>query len=184
MKKRATSRGDAWTSELEHSFLTAYDEHSDSLFRHCLIRVRDRELAKDIVQDTFSRTWVYLSEGKKVDYMRAFLYRIANNLIVDASRKKKSSSLDAMMEDDGFEPRDENVREPIDKPALQEALALLKSLDEIYRTAITMRYLDEMTPREIAAALGVSENVVSVRIHRGIERLSKMMRRAPKIMAL
>lgn len=183
MKSRSNKQ-DAWQKELEKSFLAAYDEHADALFRHCLIRVRDREAAKDIVQDTFAKTWLYLADGKEIEYMRAFLYRVANNLIVDSSRKKKSSSLDAMMEEDGFEVRDESIREPIDKPALQEALTMLKSLDEIYRTAITMRYLDEMTPREIAAALGVSENVVSVRIHRGIERLAKLMRRTPNIMAL
>ena len=184
MKKKASSRQEAWTKELEAAFLAAYDEHADALFRHCLIRVRDREVAKDIVQETFSKTWVYLSEGKKIEYIRAFLYRVANNLIVDMSRKKKSASLDAMMEEDGFEPEDESIEGPKDIPALKEALSHLRSLDEIYRTAITMRYLDEMSPREIAAALGVSENVVSVRIHRGIERLSKMMRSTPKIMAL
>ncbi len=169
-----------WGEDLEKDFLAAYDEHSDALFRHCLIRVRDRDVAKDIVQETFSRTWLYLSEGKKVEYIRAFLYRVANNLIVDGSRKRKSSSLDAMMEDDGFEVRDESIRDFADVPAAREAVAMLKSLDEIYRTAITMRYIDEMSPREIAETLGVSENVVSVRIHRGIERLSRMMDRKPK----
>ncbi len=167
----------AWAAELEREFLAAHDEHTDALFRHVLIRVRDREIAKDIVQETFSRTWVYLSEGKKVDYIRAFLYRVANNLIVDGSRKKKSSSLDAMMDDDGFEPVDESIRDFADKPAAREAMKMLEGLDEIYRTAITMRYVDEMSPREIATQLGVSENVVSVRIHRGIERLSKIMNR-------
>jgi len=181
MKKAPHTRQAKWAKDVEKGFLAAYDEHSDALFRHCLIRVRDREVAKDLVQETFSRTWVYLSEGKKVEYIRAFLYRIANNLIVDGSRKKKSSSLDAMMDDDGFEPKDESIRDPADKPAAREALAMLKSLDEIYRTAITMRFIDEMTPREIANALGVSENVVSVRIHRGIERLSKIMNQTPKM---
>ena len=42
-----------------------------------------------------SRTWLYLSQGKKIEYIRAFLYRVANNLIVDGSRKKQSSSLGA-----------------------------------------------------------------------------------------
>lgn len=184
MKKASPKKQVAWQAELEKSFLAAYDEHSDALFRHCLIRLRDREVAKDVVQDTFAKTWLYLADGKEVEYMRAFLYRVANNLIVDASRKKKTNSLDAMMEEDGFEVKDENIREPIDKPALQDALSMLKSLDEIYRTAVTMRYLDEMSPREIASALGVSENVVSVRIHRGIERLSKLMQRKSGMMAL
>lgn len=167
--------------EKEKQFLEAYEAHSDTLFRHCLLRVRDREIALDIVQDAFSKTWLYLSEGNDIEHIRAFLYRVANNLIVDGARKKKSASLDAMMDDDGFEPEDESIREPLDTPAIKEALSLLDSLDDIYRVAITMRYMDEMSPREIAQALDVSENVVSVRIHRGIEKLSKMMRdRAPK----
>lgn len=174
-----TTDSKQWAQELEREFLAAYDAHADALFRHCLLRVRDRDTAKDIVQEAFSKTWVYMAEGKKIDYIRAFLYRVANNLIVDGSRKKKSASLDAMMDDDGFEPADETLRDPADKPAAREALKMLKSLDEIYRTAITMRYIDEMTPREIASALGVSENVVSVRIHRGIERLAKMMNTVP-----
>ena len=84
-------RSKRWAENLDKEFLAAYDEYSDALFRHCMIRVRDRDVAKDIVQETFSRTWLYLSEGKKVEYIRAFLYRVANNLIVDGARKKKSS---------------------------------------------------------------------------------------------
>lgn len=171
-------------ADLEKYFLAAYDEHSDALFRHVLIRVRDRETAKDIVQESFSRTWLYLSQGKKIEYIRAFLYRVANNLIVDGSRKKKSSSLDALMDDDGFEVQDESIKDPANIQASREAISMLENLDEIYRTAITMRFIEEMSPGEIARALGVSENVVSVRIHRGIERLGKLMSATPKILTL
>lgn len=167
------------TGTPEELFLAAYEEYADALLRHVLLRVRDRELAKDIVQEAYSKTWVYMSEGKVIEYLRAFLYRVANNLIIDWARKKKASSLETMMEDDGFEPADDNVKDFADVPAAREAIKLLGELDEMYRTAITMRYLDEMTPSEIAEALGVSENVVSVRIHRGIEKLSKMARRQP-----
>lgn len=177
MTRHKQTRQQKWLVELEAEFLKSHDQHADALFRHVLLRVRDREVAKDIVQETFSRTWLYLSEGKKVEYIRAFLYRVANNLIVDGSRRKKSASLDAMMEDDGFEPMDESIRDFAEKPQAREAMQMLGGLDEIYRTAITMRYVDELSPREIAAKLGVSENVISVRIHRGIERLSKLMNR-------
>jgi RNA polymerase sigma-70 factor (ECF subfamily) len=168
-----------WRLELESRFLAEYDAHADLLFRHVLLRVRDREAARDIVQEAFSRTWLYLSEGKKIEYLRAFLYRVANNLIVDGARKKKSSSLDAMMEDDGFEVVDESVKDPSILPQTREVAEHLKSLDEIYRVAITKRFFEEKSPKEIATELGVSENVVSVRIHRGIERLSRMMKRKP-----
>lgn len=164
---------------MERDFLAGYDAYADALFRHCYIRVRDREVAKDIVQETFTRTWQYLSSGKQVPHLRAFLYRVANNLIVDGVRRKHTTSLDSMMEEDGFEPRDESAKDPVDIPAAREALKLLDSLDELYRTAVTMRIIDELSPKEIARILGVSENVVSVRIHRGIERLAKLARREP-----
>lgn len=176
MSTRKTTRGEEWKRNLERDFLAAYDEHADALFRHCLIRVRDREAAKDIVQETCSRTWLYLSEGKQIEYPRAFLYRVANNLIVDGLRKKRSASLEKMMEDDGFEPADESLPDPADRTSVREALVHLESLDEIYQTAIRMRFFDNMTPKEIAHTLGVSENVVSVRIHRGVERLGRMMK--------
>lgn len=164
---------------IEQEFLEAYEQHSDPLFRHCLLRVRDREAARDIVQETYARAWLYLSKGKEVEYIRAFLYRIANNLIVDRSRKKKSASLDAMMDDDGFEPADESAPIIEHVPDARGAMKLLAMLDDIYRIAITMRFVDGLSPKEIAEALNVSENVVSVRIHRGIDRLKKMMDRKP-----
>jgi RNA polymerase sigma-70 factor (ECF subfamily) len=175
------SRSEVWNKELEREFLAVYDAHADALFRHCLLRVRDREVAKDIVQESFSRTWDYLSQGKKIEYLRAFVFRVAGNLIVDLSRRKKSVSLDGLMEADGFEPVDENAVDPTRLPQLRETMKHLQALDEIYRTAITMRYFDNLTPKEIALKLGVSENVVSVRIHRGIQRLSYIMEQKPAL---
>src|SRR5579884_3912032 len=109
-------RSEAWKLKLETEFLAAYDEHADALFRHALLRARDRETATDIVQETYSRAWLYLSKGKKIEHMRAFLYRVANNLIVDQSRRKRSSSLDKLIEEDGFEVRDDMAKDPIEIP--------------------------------------------------------------------
>ena len=161
--------------DLEKSFLAAYDANADALFRHCVARVRDRELAKDIVQETFTRTWTYLAEGKKVEHMRAFLYRTLNNCLIDTMRKKRSVSLDAMYEEEGFEVADEPQEIPLEvREEIGDALQLLSSLEETYSSVIAMRFIDELSPGEISAILGVSENVVSVRIHRGVKQLRKL----------
>ena len=162
------------TSEIERKFLSAYDEHADALFRHCVVRVRDKDVATDIVQETYTKTWNYLSEGKEIQHFKAFLYRVANNLIVDGSRKKKSASLDAMMDEDAFEVLDETIKDPGDIGDARQALGLLAKLDEMYRVVITLRFVDGLSPKEIAHTLAISENVASVRIHRGIEKLKSM----------
>lgn len=154
-------------------FLRAYDQYADAIFRHCYYRVYDRERARELSQECFMKTWEYLSQGKEVQNLRAFLYRVANNLIIDSSRKKKESSLDAMM-DEGFEPMDGADKTAVAAEA-GNMLALLDKLDEKYQDVVRMRYLDDLSPKEIALVLGESENVVSVRLHRAIKQLREYL---------
>lgn len=153
-------------------FLKAYDDLSDAIFRHCYFRVYDRDRAQELMQDTFMKTWEYLSRGKEVENLRAFLYRVANNLVIDSTRKKKESSLDALQEN-GFEP----VSHATGSDVIAEAarfVELLHKIEPKYRVPVRMRFLDDLSPKEIALALGESENVVSVRIHRGVAQLRKL----------
>src|SRR3989344_6415935 len=82
----------------ETQFLEAYDKYADAIFRYCYYRVFDRDKANDYVQEAYCRTWKYLMQGNQIENIRAFLYRTANNIIIDESRKKKSFSLDQIME--------------------------------------------------------------------------------------
>jgi len=67
----------------EKQFIDAYDKYSEAIFRHCYYRVFDRERAKDFVQETFCKTWKYIVDGNDIENIRAFLYKTANNLIID-----------------------------------------------------------------------------------------------------
>jgi RNA polymerase sigma-70 factor (ECF subfamily) len=153
---------------------TAYRDHSDSIFRFCVIQTRNRDLAKDILQDVFIKTWEYLVAGNSVDNLKAFLFRVARNAIIDASRKKKTSSLDILLED-GFEPADpqnELLQHEI-RLDFENALDLINDLDPMYQEPIVLRYVEDMAIKDIAKILDEKENTISVRIHRGIEMLQK-----------
>ncbi len=154
----------------QQAFLEAYEAYANALFRHCYFKTSNRELAKDIVQETFCRTWSYISEGRKVENMRAFLYRVAGNAIIDEMRKRKVSSLDAL-EEEGFTPVDEHALDGKTFAEGQEALRVLQLVEEPYRTTISMRYVEGLSPREIAETLGETENVISVRLHRAVKKL-------------
>lgn len=165
------------TPQNEQILLTAYDEYADAIFRHCALRLSDRERGKDLMQDTFVRAWESLQKGTEIENMRAFLYRIANNLIIDDVRRRKlrtEDSLEDMQEERGWEIPD-TAPDPSRITEGAMVMETISQLEEPYRTAVVMRYVDGLPPRDIADMLGVSPNVVSVRIHRGIEQLSALV---------
>jgi RNA polymerase sigma-70 factor, ECF subfamily len=160
---------------LEEEFLQAYDAYSDAIFRHCYYRLFDRERAKDVMQDTFVRTWEYLQKGEKVDNIRALLYRIANNLIIDFVRKKKETSLDAMQEE-GFDPAtDDDMSRTAERLDGAQAIEALQQLDDVHREVLVLRYVNGLQPAEIAEITGETANTVSVRIHRGLGKLRVLL---------
>lgn len=166
----------------EQAYLQAFDEYADALFRHARFRLASRERATDLVQDTFIKAWDYLRDGGEVEHWKSFLYRVLNNLIIDEYRRTKEESLDALMEESPLaenpllasEGRTE-IEEHADTKLLMEHIrARLPDLPDSYRTVLTMRYIDGFSPKEISQMLGLSENVVSVRIHRGVTRLREL----------
>jgi RNA polymerase sigma-70 factor (ECF subfamily) len=153
-------------------FLKAYDDLSDAIFRHCFYRCFDREKARELMQECFMRTWERLAAGDDIKNLRAFLYRVATNLVIDSSRRKTSDSLDKMTEEQGFEIDDPAALGRIEIAAEASRIeVMLEKIDPKYRAAVAMRYIDGFSPKEIAEIVGESENAVSVRIHRGLAML-------------
>lgn len=165
----------------EERFLKAFDEYGDALFRHATLRISDRERAIDVVHDTYTKVWTYIRNGHEIDQFRPFLYKVLNNLIVDEYRKKSESSLDALMEKEGidegtFDELSENTVESLAATIDgRKAFGLLETVPDVYREVIILRFVDGLGPKEISELIEESENVVSVRIHRGLKLLRNAM---------
>lgn len=163
----------------EKAFLEAFDSYADALYRHCYFRVSDKERAKDLVSDTFAKTWNYLVKGNTVEEFRPFLYQTLNHLIIDEYRRKKTESLDVLLDEKevpvgAFEELVEGSREDVEIALDAKRIPhLLKHMPENYREVIIMRFLDGLLPAEIADLLDEPVNTISVRIHRGVAWLSK-----------
>lgn len=161
----------------EARFLKAFDEYGDALFRHAKLRLSDRERAIDLVHDSFTKVWIYIRSGHDVDNFRPFLYKVLNNLIIDEYRRRKEMSLDALMEGEGvdegsFEELSESTAEALAATIDgKQAFTVLEELPDMYREVIILRFVDGLGPREISELIEETENVVSVRIHRGLAML-------------
>lgn len=158
------------SQQIIDEFEKAYNDYADAIFRHCYFRVFSRERGRELMQEAFMRTWTYICDGKKIDNMRAFLYRVANNLIVDEVRKKKEVSLD-MLQEKGWDPgydQKPDMQKHIEQGRILQAL---RHMDREYQQVLVMRYIDGLPPADIAKVTGETANTVSVRLHRGIKQL-------------
>lgn len=161
-------------NEKEESFLEVYDAYADAVYRRCFFKVSDKEKAKDITQESFVKLWDYYRNGEDIRNGKALVFRIANNLIIDSYRKKESESLDFLALG-GLDPSEDDHEHIVDASDKFFALKIINELPDIYQEAVTLRYVEEMSPTEIAEIIGETENVVSVRIHRGVKMIKDLL---------
>ncbi len=160
--------------EKQKEFTEAYTSFSDAIYRHIYYRIFNRDSAKDMVQDTFTRTWNYLRKGKEVQNLKAFLYKVANNIIIDEYRKKKEISLDGLQKN-GFDVEGPDQGKIVQDVENSNVLRIIAKLEPHHREIIVMRYINDLTIKEISEIIGQSENVVSVRINRAVKELKKLL---------
>jgi len=154
-----------------HAALTlAHMDFEKGLNAHAYFKLHDHAMGNDLVQDTFVKTWSYLVRGGKIDVMKAFLYHVLNNLIVDEYRKRKTIPLDVLIEK-GFEPNTGNSARFYDALDGKAALLLIARLPVAYQKVMRMRYVYELSLKEMALITGQSKNAIAVQAHRGLEKL-------------
>lgn len=157
------------TSEIIHSL---YHQHADELLRFCRSKVSDREEAIDIVHDAFVSLWKHVDQGKPLHHPRGLIYQIARNLIIDRYRAiRPTQSLD-----DTFDTIiDTETVSPFDTIELNHVLRCVDKLSPRYREVVLYRYVDGMPVQDIASLLNDTPNTISIRIHRAIEQLRKIL---------
>ncbi len=161
-------------SSLKISFLETFDAYNDAIFRFCIVKTSNKELAEDLTQETFMRYWQSLIDGKEMINTRSYLYTIANNLVIDWYRKKKAVSLDVLKED-GFEPTDTQGLAIQQQAEFDEVLKTIDDLEEKDKEVLLLRFVEGLNPRDIAEIHNETVNAVSVRITRALEKVQKKL---------
>lgn len=151
-------------------FALAHNDYKSGLGRYSFFKLNNQTMSDDLVQDTFIKAWSYVVKGGKIETMKAFLYHILNNLVIDQYRKEKNSSLDTLLEA-GFEPSFDNTETVFNSLDGERALKLIDELPPKYKRAVELRYKQGLSLKEISEITGESKNTVAVQIHRGLEKL-------------
>lgn len=159
---------------LKELFLESFDLYSNAIYRFCVVKTSDAELAQDLTQETFTRYWQALRDKKEMRNTRAFLYTIAQHLVIDWYRKKKSLSLDTMTNTQ-YESQEIGRISAEERAQYEEIRSVIAQLPQEQQLVLLLRYVEGLGPKDIADMLEVSANVVSVRIDRALKKVRVLL---------
>jgi RNA polymerase sigma-70 factor (ECF subfamily) len=151
----------------------AHSDYEKGLNVHAFFKTHNHATSNDLVQDTFMKTWKYLLKGGKIEMMKAFLYHVLNNLIIDEYRKRKNTSLDLLLEK-GFEPQEDKNESMINFLDGKKAILLIVQLPSTYQQAMRMKYVQDLTLTEMSLLTGQTKNALAVKLHRGLEKIKNL----------
>jgi len=163
----------------KETFTEVYDENVADIYRFVYFKIGSEEEAKDLTSVVFLKTWNHIQNNTLEDAktLRALLYKVARNVIIDhyRDRSKKTLSLDDERNpidvalDNGEENR---LDEEQDLELIRKKLPLLK---EEYREIIIMRFINDLTLEEIADVTKKRRGNVRVIIHRALTALKELI---------
>jgi len=155
------------------AFGKLYDLFVDQIYRFCLIKTGDTDVAQDITSETFLRVKRYLDRYKHKNF-RAYLYTIARNLIVDYYKRQAKTT--RLLEVSLIVDEKEDVEAKMIKK--QEAKQLYKAMSKLnrnYLDVITLRFIEGLSVKETAQILGRTGVSVRVIQHRALKKLEILL---------
>lgn len=167
------------------AFAELVNIYKGKLFHLAYRMLSNRQEAEDVVQDTFMRMYEHLERYDASHKFSTWIYRIATNLCIDRLRRKKTAySLDADVSDDGdgldgysiLQSKDSSPEQVLILSERQQAVRrAMDALPVKYKTAMALKYYQDLSLQEISDILHIPVSTVKTRIHRGRDYLRRRL---------
>jgi RNA polymerase sigma-70 factor (ECF subfamily) len=150
-----------------------YDSYSAGIYRYIMRLLGDMAVAEDCVSETFARFLKALRERRGPrDHLKAYLYRIAHNWIVDFYRSHESTlELSERLRSEADTPEEEAAKH-IRQKQVRKAI---RSLTPDQQQVIALKYLEDWCNEEIACAMHKPVGAVKSIQHRALKSLQKIL---------
>lgn len=166
-------------AKYEKQLRKCFEKHADAIYRLCVFRLHgDEMLATDIAQEAFYRAGMELEKWTDIKNLKAFVFRVASNLIIDHSRKTQDESLEAKEEAEytTYATQASPEWQIQAQLELERMNAILDSLPEQDKDIFLLRFVEELAPKEIAQMYDLDTNALTVRLHRLKKKVSDCMK--------
>lgn len=159
----------------KEAFGLLYNHYLPQIYRFILLKVNSRKEAEDLSHEVFLSAWQHIFDYQYEGFpFSSWLYQIAKNAVIDFYRTSKKNV--------SVENVDENIlkvdTEDSDKLDAALEVAQIKKIISLlrpdYQDVLIMRFIEDMSPEEIAGALNKSEGAVRLLQHRAIKELKSL----------
>ena len=167
----------SWEKQERQKLADLYRYHQKSMMQIAMSILHRKEDAEDAVQNSILAISRHMDKlGDIEDYRtKAYMQTVVRNAAIDLYRKNQKAGIS--YEELIVEPIDAFDLEKVvcDSEEVKRVLYAIDTMDHDYREILTLYYLNEMKPREIADVLNRSYNTVRSQIHRGRQQLLKSL---------
>ena len=155
-------------------------EYGNELVRLAFSYVKDAEIAKDMVQNTFVKCYKKLDTFRFDSQIKTWLYRITINECKDylKSWNYKMVQAKSFINETAKSILPSTEKTVIDKYKNEYIKDTIFSLPKVYREVVYLYYYDSLTTDEIANVLDIPLNTVKTRLRRAKQRLHTVLKEA------
>lgn len=155
-------------------------KHGNELLRLAFSYVRDADIAKDLVQNTFIKCYKNIDSFRYDAEIKTWLYRITINECKDhlKSWNYKMVQVKSFINETAKSILPSTEKAVIDKYNNQEIKDIIFSLPKVYREVVYLYYYDSLKAEEIADVLDIPMNTVKTRLRRAKQKLEPILREA------
>ncbi len=155
-------------------FLKLFLPEKDKWFRYAFWSLKDKDEAKDIVQETFIRLWNLRDRLNRYQSPEALALRILKNLCIDHYRKMQANLTVEDLAVTHDISNQVNVQEQLEYIETSEVMTkLISTLPENQRMILLLKQVEGLKPVEIAEQMGMNVNTVEVNLSRARKKIRK-----------
>lgn len=161
---------------VNESFGQLYDHYLPKIYRYVLLKVTQRQDAEDLTHEVFLSAWQKIDSYKSQGFpFSSWLYNIAHNRVIDHYRTKKNHA-DVDQVDEGFIKVVHALDKELDTAMqLENVVKALRDLTDEQQDVVIMRFMEDLSHREIARAINKSEGAVRLIQYRAIQGLKEQL---------